>query len=281
VNTSWTTRLETLNQGGQACVLVTVFATKGSTPRAIGSKMLVSEQQSYYSIGGGHLEYQAIQLAREMLSANNNQAFIKSFSLGASLGQCCGGQVEILFEAFSPPVHNLVIFGAGHIANALVPILQQLPCRTHWLDSRAELFPDSIAANCQKIVSTDLVASVERLPENSYILIMTHNHQLDQQLCEAILRRGQYSFVGLIGSATKWKKFKLRLARNGFSQQQINNICCPIGIPGIKGKLPMEIAVTISAQFIDFYNRQQQTHTAAQNSLCQPTTVGKLSSIIS
>ena len=135
-----------------------------------------------------------------------------------------------------------------------------------------------IPTNCQKTVSTDLVASVEDLPEKSYILIMTHNHQLDQQLCEAILTRGQYSFIGLIGSATKWKKFKLRLARKGYSQQQIHDICCPIGIPGIKGKLPMEIAVTVSAQFIAFYN-QQQTHTAVENNFCQPTAVGKLSSI--
>jgi len=279
VNTSWTASLEKLNQRGQPCVLVTVFATKGSTPRATGSKMLVSEKNSYYSIGGGHLEYQAIHLAREMLTSHDSQPFIKGFPLGASLGQCCGGQVELLFEAFYPPANNLVIYGAGHIAKALVPVLQQLPCRTHWLDSRAELFPDEIPDNCQKIISTDLVASVEELPADSYILIMTHNHQLDQQLCEAILKRGQYSFIGLIGSATKWKKFKLRLARKGFSQQQINDICCPIGIPGIKGKLPMEIAVSVSAQFIAFYSRQQQAPTTVTNNLCQSAKVGKLSSI--
>ena len=279
MNTNWTATLEKLNQRGQASVLVTVFATKGSTPRATGSKMLVCDSNSYYSIGGGHLEHQAIQLARQMLAAHDSQPLIKSFSLGASLGQCCGGHVELLFEAFYPPSQTVAVFGAGHIAKALLPILQQLPCRTQWLDSRAELFPTDIPSNCQKIVSTELVACVEQLPTDSYILIMTHNHQLDQQLCEAILQRQQYSFIGLIGSDTKWKKFKLRLARKGFSQQQINDICCPIGVPGIKGKLPMEIAVSVSAQFINFYNRQQHSSPTVENHLSQSQHLGNISSI--
>jgi len=264
LNTSWNASLAQLTQRGEACVLVTIFSTKGSTPRASGSKMLVSGRKSYYSIGGGHLEHQAIKLARQILEDHDSQAFIKSFSLGPSLGQCCGGQLELLFEAFYPAKQKVAIFGAGHIAKALVPILGQLPCAVQWIDSRAELFPEQIPENTTKIIQQDLVSVVSQLADHSYVLIMTHNHQLDQSLCEALLKQPQPAFIGLIGSATKWKKFQLRLARKGYSAEQIESICCPIGLtdsrensqaPANKGKLPMEIAVSVSAQLIDFYNR--------------------------
>lgn len=259
MNTSWNATLQHLDEKAEAAALVTIFSSKGSTPREVGSKMVVTLAKSYYSIGGGHLEHQAIKLARHMLEQQDSQAFIKAFSLGASLGQCCGGQVELLFEAFFPVKHNVVIFGAGHIAKALVPILGQLPCRVQWIDKRTELFTDNLPDNVQSIILDDAPDHIEQLatqlPANSYILIMTHNHQLDQILCEALLRQPPFGFIGLIGSNTKWKKFALRLANKGFSHQQIQRVHCPIGITPNNGKLPMEIAVSVAAHFIEFYQR--------------------------
>ena len=254
---SWHAQLGELQQANEPCVIVTIFSAKGSTPRAIGSKMLVSAADNFLSIGGGHLEHQAIKLAKDMLQQRTRQSFIKSFSLGASLGQCCGGQVELLFEAFYPFARQVAIFGAGHIANALVPILEQLPCQVMWSDSRSQLFPSQVYTNTKIVISDDLCAVIAQLPTDSYVLIMTHNHQLDQQLCETLLKRQHLGFIGVIGSTTKWKKFKLRLLNKGYNETQISRICCPIGHSDIGGKLPMEIAVSVSAQFIQYYQNTQ------------------------
>lgn len=255
---SWHDKLEQLQQRSQACVLITIFAAKGSTPRAVGSKMLVTTQQSMLSIGGGHLEYQAIKRAQNMLAHKESQPFIESFSLGARLGQCCGGHVELLFEAFYPIERQVAIFGAGHIANALVPILEQLPCSIMWADSRAALFPATSANTTQIIVSDELCDVISQLDKHCHILIMTHNHQLDMQLCEALLNSAHNGFIGVIGSTTKWKKFKLRLTNKGYSQNTIDKINCPIGLSQISGKLPMEVAISVSGQFIQMYQSQQQ-----------------------
>ncbi|WP_315981109.1 XdhC family protein [Aliamphritea spongicola] len=99
------------------------------------------------------------------------------------------------------------------------------------------------------------VDEVEDLPANSYFIVMTHNHQLDQQLSEKILARDDFSYFGLIGSATKRKKFEHRLTAKGFSREQLDKMTCPMGIPEVKGKLPVEIAVAVAAEFIALYNR--------------------------
>jgi len=272
LNTGWNDTLSMLSQRGEACALVTIFSAQGSTPRAIGSKMLVSMAKSYYSIGGGHLEHQAIKRARTMLGDKSTQAYIQRFSLGASLGQCCGGQIELLFEAFYPHQQAVVIFGAGHIAKALVTLLAELPCTVKWIDSRREQFPNNLPRNTEKIILDEVILGIDQIADNSYILIMTHNHQLDQQLCEALLKQNRHCFIGLIGSATKLKKFRLRLSNKGFSSAQINSICCPIGITKNKGKLPIEIAISVSAQLIEFYRGQKSekalgTDNVAQNDL--------------
>lgn len=258
MNNRWSKVLDQHLARAEGCVLVTILSTKGSTPRAVGSKMLVSEHASYQSIGGGHLEHQAIKFARQQLSTHSAEPVVKHFALGASLGQCCGGSLELLFETFLAPQQNVVVFGAGHVAKALIPILGQLPCSVLWVDSRAELFPQDIPDNTRTLIHSELTTVAQTLPQNSYVLIMTHNHQLDQQLCEALLSTQSSCFIGLIGSLTKWNKFKLRLARKSFSEQQIASICCPVGDLSVASKLPMEVAVSISSQFISYY--QQQTN---------------------
>lgn len=254
---NWAKQLSTLMERREPCVLITILMTKGSTPREVGAKMLISEQQIYLSIGGGHLEHQVIKKSKEILHNKLKTPVTHSFSLGASLGQCCGGQIDILFEPCYPPAQNIVVFGAGHIANALIPILSQLPCSVQWIDSRAEMFPVKIPDNTQCLSDEDVTVLCETIPDDSYILIMTHNHQVDQAICEQLLRQNNSAFIGLVGSATKWKKFTLRLSRKGFSDNQINRINCPIGTPYVSGKLPIEIAVSVSAHFINFYQHRK------------------------
>lgn len=261
MNTRWTATLEQLAQRSEASVLITIFSSKGSTPRAAGSKMIITAKKNYYSIGGGHLEHKAIAHAQQMLALAETDAQMKSYALGASLGQCCGGHVELLFEPIYPPTQNIAIFGAGHIAKALIPILTQLPCRIHWLDQRFSEFPTKIDPNINVICSDDIDRLIEQTPAQSHILIMTHNHQLDMQLCEAFLKADNFSFLGMIGSKTKQMKFIHRLKHRGFSDDSISKLKCPIGIDPIKGKLPMEIAVSVAAEFI-----QQYQNGAEQNS---------------
>ena len=118
---SWIKALAELDQQGTPAVLVTIVEQRGSTPRNNGSKMVVTESQSFDTIGGGHLEHKATKIARQMLTDNDRQSRMESFSLGASLGQCCGGAHTLLFEPIGGARLNIALFGAGHIGRALVP----------------------------------------------------------------------------------------------------------------------------------------------------------------
>ena len=103
--------------------------------------------------------------------------------------------------------------------------------------------------------SDDPVAYVARLPADSYFVVMTHHHPLDLAICEAILRRDDYRYAGVIGSQTKRQRFEYRLSGKGFSPQQLARLRCPIGLPEVKGKLPAEIAVAVAAEIIAVYQR--------------------------
>ncbi|MCU4676028.1 xanthine dehydrogenase accessory protein XdhC [Catenovulum sp. 2E275] len=258
---TWVEALAKYQQQGQPAVLVTVLGTDGSTPRACGTKMLVSKTDIFDTIGGGHLEYKAIEKARSLLANEQTTNQIEHFPLGATLGQCCGGSAVILFECF---IHNklaLDIYGAGHVAHALIQILAQLPVHIRWIDSRAELFPETVANNVQIVVDEDPVAQVKPAKSNQAYLILTHNHQLDFELTQAILKRGDSLWLGVIGSITKAKRFCHRLSHRGFSEQQISQMTCPVGLTQVTGKHPMEVAVSIAGQLIELYQNQTQALT--------------------
>ena len=108
----------------------------GETLSLVGSKMVVSAGRIFDTIGGGHLEYKAMEIAREMLASGSQQTRLERFSLGASLGQCCGGVAVLLFEPMGQVQAQIAVFGAGHVARALVPLLASLPCLVRWIDSR-------------------------------------------------------------------------------------------------------------------------------------------------
>jgi len=270
---NWMQAISTLTNQAQGYVLVTVLETKGSSPRDTGTKMVVSADESFDTIGGGALEYQSIEIAQELLSANKaTRQMTKTFNLGRDLKQCCGGVVKVFFEVFPASNFNIVIFGAGHIAKSLIKILEEVECQVSWFDSRPELFSEECALHIRKQVMSQPELAVESCKVNSYFLVMTHDHALDQQLCESIISRGDSVYCGLIGSATKGLKFRQRLLKKNYTQQELNILTCPVGLSILKSKKPMEIAVSISAELIFLRNKE------SQNSQSNVTCILELSS---
>lgn len=249
----WLDAARELRERNQHYVLVTVLGSNGSTPRDAGSKMIFASESSYGSIGGGHLEFRAAEIAAELLAEPGEQQRLEYFPLGPRVGQCCGGSTHLLFESFKSQALEINLFGAGHVGQALVPILTQLPCRIRWVDSRDAIAQLQVAANVECVASE---APWEEVPEQaagSYYLIMTHNHQQDYDILRAVLDRGDAAYVGLIGSATKWRRFRMRLAHQGYEESQWRDVRCPVGLPAVSGKLPMEVAVSVAAQLIAEY----------------------------
>jgi xanthine dehydrogenase accessory factor len=255
----WAEAAAALSQRGEAYVLVTVIGVQGSSPRDRGTKMLVSATGAVDTIGGGHLEYAAINRAREMLVVGDDAQHLEEFPLGAKLGQCCGGRVTLLYECFATTATPVALFGAGHVGRALVEILAHLPLRVRWIDSRLEQFPDEIPAGITRVVAAHPEDEVADLPPGAFVLVMTHQHPLDYAITEAVLRRGDARFIGVIGSETKARRFRMRLERRAFSQGTLDSLHCPIGSSEVPGKRPMEVAVSIAAQIIARYHQQPRS----------------------
>ncbi|MBT2341726.1 MULTISPECIES: xanthine dehydrogenase accessory protein XdhC [Pseudomonas] len=259
---NWISALADLQTRGEPCVLVTIIEELGSTPRNAGSKMVISTSQTFDTIGGGHLEYKAMEIARQMLATGQQSTHLERFSLGASLGQCCGGVTVLLFEPMGQVQAQIAVFGAGHVGRALVPLLASLPCKVRWIDSREAEFPEQLPHGVRKIVTEEPLDEVDELPAGSYCIVMTHNHQLDLELSAAILKRNDFAYFGLIGSKTKRVKFEHRLRDRGFDSGTLQRMRCPMGIGEVKGKLPVEIAISIAGEIIATYNADFGQHTA-------------------
>lgn len=252
----------------QDAIWVTVQAHRGSVPREADAWMAVFSGVSLGSIGGGHLEWQAIKQARALLSGQAGVQ-VQRVALGPSLGQCCGGEVTLQFEplcrsdrprlrqhfaaqqALWPPV---ALFGGGHVAAALVQVLGRLPFLVHWFDSRDEIFPEDLPANVRAEHSEPVQAAVAGLTPGSRLLIMSFSHAEDLDVVAACLLRQRtrrdLPFIGLIGSRSKWAVFNHRLTERGFSASELAQVTSPIGVPGIAGKAPEVIAVAVAAQLL-------------------------------
>ncbi|MEO8653222.1 MAG: xanthine dehydrogenase accessory protein XdhC [Ramlibacter sp.] len=246
-------------------VLVTVEATQGSAPRDAGAWMGVFADGIVGTVGGGHLEFKAIAQARQRLAAQGGAA-VQSFALGPSLGQCCGGVVRLRFERvtaadapglqarLAPPRIPVALFGGGHVGQALVAALAPLPFAITWIDSRDEIFPPDLPANVRCEHSDPVQGEVAGLAPLSRVLIMSFSHAQDLDVVAACLMRqrelGDLAYIGLIGSATKWATFRHRLEQRGFAESELAQVTCPIGIPGIAGKEPEVIAISVAAQML-------------------------------
>ncbi|MBA56458.1 MAG: xanthine dehydrogenase accessory protein XdhC [Pseudomonadales bacterium] len=252
----WADAAAALREQGEGYVLVTVLSVKGSAPRDTGTKMLVSADRTVNAIGGGQLEHDAIQTARDLLLQGRDQQQIIDYPLGPKLGQCCGGRVHLLYECFAPSAVEIALFGAGHVGRALTSILAQLPVRLRWIDSRAEEFPDTIPPGVEKILSDNPEAEISKLKPGAYVIVMTHNHPLDYAIAEAALKRNDTAYVGVIGSNTKAGRFRMRLKYWGLPREAIDHMRCPVGLSSVPGKHPMEVAVSIAAELIGLYQQR-------------------------
>lgn len=256
---NWVDAIQKLQERGQDYVLITLLGSRGSTPRESGTKMVVSKDANFGTIGGGHLEFKATCMAAELLGGEQEQQKIEYFPLGPSLGQCCGGSTTVLFESFKGSNFNIALFGAGHVGLALTDILKQLPCKLRWIDNREDTHPQSLPNHVTPIVSEQPTAEVADMPPESYYLIMTHNHQLDYEILEAVLNRGDARYVGLIGSDTKWRRFKMRMEHHGYAPEFYRQVHCPVGLAEVPGKRPIEVAVSIAGELIALNNSAEQT----------------------
>ena len=261
----WLGALTELKARGEACVLVTLADIKGSAPRESGTKLVVTASSQSGSIGGGHLEHKATDIARGLLRAGTSEPRLETLPLGAALGQCCGGKVTLLFEPFVPADFTVALFGAGHVGKALIGVLAGVPARVLWIDGRAEQFPAEIPPNVTKVLADLPEDEAKDVPAGTYVLVMTHSHDLDLAICERFLKRGDCPYVGVIGSETKRRNFEGRLTRKGFSEAQVRSLHCPIGLPGLEGKHPREIAIAVAAELLmlrDAVRRERDTMSA-------------------
>jgi xanthine dehydrogenase accessory factor len=281
---------------GEPGVVVTITAHRGSVPRESGTRMLVLAGYVVGTIGGGHLELQAIERARAWLGTRPlalslskgraepveapSQALTQSIALGPSLGQCCGGALDLRYTLLAdddpalwpppPPRFTLQLFGAGHVGRALVQVLAGVPCRVVWIDERESEFPPGEPPpHIRRVCVEPVEAEVAAAAPGDFYLVLTHSHDLDLRITQAILARGDFGFFGLIGSATKRAKFERRLAERGFAPGQVARMQCPIGLPGLRGKEPGVIAVAAVAQLLLAASASRQppgAHSDLQNS---------------
>ena len=247
---------------GRPAMLVQVLAARGSVPRGAGTRMLVAADAVAGTIGGGHLELQAIQRARALLAAGAGaEPDDQAIALGPTLGQCCGGALTLRTAALDAAaladwpaeasLFDLQLYGAGHVGRAIVHLLGTLPCRVLWIDEREAEFPATPSApHITRLCVDGVEAEVQQALPGAFYLVLTHSHELDLRITEAVLRRGDFGFFGLIGSATKRARFLARLAQRGVAADAMTRLTCPIGVPGIPGKQPELIALAVVAQLL-------------------------------
>lgn len=259
----WLEALGTLRARGEAGVLVTLLAVRGSTPREAGCKMVVAARETFGTIGGGNLEFQTIRRARALLAGATDGPVMAEFPLGPALGQCCGGHATVLLEAARPPAWQVALYGAGHVGRALVSLLGTLDCRVTWVDPRADAFPAELPRNVTAVAER----APSALPPGSFVLVMTHDHALDFDLVAEALPLARLPFVGLIGSDTKRARFVSRLAKAGLAAEQIRRLECPVGLPGTGGKAPAEIAIAVAAQLLQLRGPMQMPTPAAEDGI--------------
>jgi xanthine dehydrogenase accessory factor len=331
----WGADLQEVLAAEGAAFVVTVAAARGSVPREPGARIVVGAATLRGTIGGGHLEFEAVRIARNALAESPGSApWLVRFPLAARLGQCCGGVATLLFqrvdasdawpgqfaqilargsavalvvgigagtpslvtgdsvvgdvspgdtaiagarallgtagatpvllttsgctwyiERVVPPDFHVVLFGNGHVARALVQVLSPLPCDVTWVDGREHDFPATIPGNTTVVATDAPEDAVRDASTGSYFLVMTHSHALDFDLIERILARGDFRYLGLIGSVSKRAQFERKLLARGAAAAALKRITCPIGIgagglPAIGSKEPGAIAIAVAAEIL-------------------------------
>ena len=230
----------------EARVLATVVRVDGSAPREVGARLLIdAEGVRHGTLGGGKLEALVEQHGRELLGTR--QVVHRRYPLGAKAGQCCGGAVEVMMEAMLPrPV--LYLFGAGHVGQAVARVMEPTRFDVVVVDDRSEWVERLPAGTASFDDGWDLFVDGAPWGDHVYVAIMTHSHALDADVLAAVLAKPT-AYVGLIGSRTKWQRFRERMLAAGVDEARVDEVECPLGIP-LPGKEPGDVAVSLAARLI-------------------------------
>ncbi|MDK4700721.1 xanthine dehydrogenase accessory protein XdhC [Rhizobium sp. CNPSo 4062] len=245
-------------------MLVEVTGVAGSAPRDTDAWMLVSERAIFATIGGGQLEYMAIDQARRALRSGF-AAEPMSVPLGPEIGQCCGGRVGLAFTALNPDLVNdliarsdremaarphVYVFGAGHVGDALALALSLAPLRVVLVDTREEELVASTVPGVETCLTAMPEAVVRDAPAGSSFVILTHDHALDFLIAAEALKRSDAAYVGMIGSKTKRATFRNWLSRESGQAELFDRLICPIGGTAVKDKRPTVIATLAAAEIL-------------------------------
>lgn len=263
---NWLDALSQCAAQNLSCALITVIESEGSVPRVLGTRMVVTEKECNDTLGGGALEHEAIEHARDILKAAVRGPVIthRQFVLGSDLTQCCGGRVKLQFDCHWSNDFILHVFGAGHVAQEVARVVQRLSCRATFHDSRKEWLqklnacldtdlttPTSVTTS---VLSENVHAAVEDCQPGSYFMVMTHSHELDMELVEAILARADTRYCGLIASRSKALSFRNRLKRKGFTEDELMSLTAPLGQHFQTGNTPMEVAIAAVGDVLHLRN---------------------------
>ena len=246
-------QIQSLIDAGESFVSAILVDSKGSTPRTKGGKILVTNSGLYSgTVGGGLIEAKSIKYAQELLTETKpteNTKFVE-WNLNKDVGMSCGGSVKIFFELYNVNPWEIIIFGAGHVAQSLIPMLLTLENKLTCIDSRQEWLeklPES--SKLTTICEENHTKTVKNISEDAFVLLMTKGHRSDFYLAKEFLSLREQSFLGVIGSRSKAITLKKELLKEGVKEDKINKIICPIGF-SLGGNHPQEIAISITAQLL-------------------------------
>lgn len=240
-----------LDRAGVAFAMVTLVESLGSAPQDAGARMIVTPSGLHAgTVGGGKVEAKAIAHAMEMLAIRSDKPLLVNWTLKGDVGMTCGGSVKFFFETHHARVWRIVIFGAGHVTQALVPVLLPLKCHLTVFDTRADWLDKLPSARNLSVVASDWLADeVDALPGDAYLICMTQGHSTDLPVIARALSRKQFPYIGVIGSKAKAAVLKKELLQAGVPEERAVDFHCPIGLD-FGSNDPHEIALSIAAQLL-------------------------------
>lgn len=257
--------LKKLIESHAAFVLVTLVDVKGSAPQNTGAKMLVTRDGLHAgTIGGGKLEFKALSQAKELLQGSKGPTLLAHWNLKTDVGMSCGGLVSIYFETFQVKAWKIAIFGAGHVANSLIPLLLPLDCHVECIDPRREWLDKCPKSHKLSLTHTeDMPSQVHRLDAHTFVLLMTMGHSTDLPILLQILRTKRFPYLGVIGSPAKALRLKKDIEEAGLPSNCKDAFYCPIGLK-LGSNHPHEIAISVMAQLL--YERDRFYHPSQKGS---------------
>jgi xanthine dehydrogenase accessory factor len=252
-----TETLSTLLAAEIPFAVITLVAIRGSAPQVAGAKVVITaDGVRAGTIGGGKIEVQAARTAQSMLSQRDGkQCELVTWNLQTDVGMTCGGEVTLFFEIHRGNQWSIAVFGAGHIAQALVPLLLQLHCHVTCVDPRSDWMdrlPDH--PKLKKICAAEPREVVASLPEQTFFVLMSKGHATDLPVLQEVLQTRNAPYIGVIGSPQKASVLRRDLAAAGLPSETIGQFYCPMGLP-LGNNTPAEIAISVVAQLIEQRDR--------------------------